>query len=128
MNYFLLAKQNLLDPVNNYLVGPIITTPINNYIVNPIQNLVRKDEVSDTSDASTYTTHDSYIPFDSYPSSISSYTPLLEELTYADNIKQKMYYSGLTLKASMYFFVNAWFPNTFKHEGHEILENLKKND
>lgn len=146
MNYLLMFKDKVVNsvndyvvtPVNDYLVTPIITNPINNYIVNPIQHLVRRDvytyidsdldtldtlDILDTLDANTYTT------FTSYPASISS-TPLLDkpELTYFENIQEKMYYSGVTLKASMFFFVNAWFPNTFKDKGHNVLENLKKND
>ena len=78
----------------------------------------------DTLDANTYTT------FTSYPASISS-GPLLDkplDLTYFENIQEKMYYSGLTFKASMFFFVNAWLPNIFKDKGHIVLEHLKKND
>jgi hypothetical protein len=124
MNYLLMVKEKLVDPVNDYVIAPVITNPLNNYIVHPIQNLVRREsDTSDTVDASTYTT------FDLYPASISS-RPLLDkpDLTYFENIQEKMYYSGVTFKASMYFFVNAWFPNTFKDEGHVVLENLKKND
>jgi hypothetical protein len=124
MNYLLMVKERVVDPVNDYVVAPVITNPINNYIINPIQNLVkREEEISKTLDVATYTT------FDSYPPSTES-MPLLDnkEVSYFDNVKEKMYYSGLTFKASFYFFVNAWLPNIFKEEGHVVLENLKKND
>ena len=141
MNYLLMFKERIVDsvndyvvspvndyvvsPVNEYVVTPVITNPINNYIVNPIQNLVKRDKYtcidsdSDSVDINTYTT------FVSYPASISS-SPLLDkpELTYFENIQEKMYYSSLTFKASMYFFVNAWFPNTFKDEGHIVLNKI----
>ena len=124
MNYLLMVKEKLVDPVHEYVIAPVITNPINNYIVNPIQSLVKKEEeITDTVDASIYTT------FDAYPPSTES-MPLLDnkELSYFENVNDKMYYSGLTFKASLYFFVNAWFPQSFKDEGHLILENLKKND
>lgn len=124
MNYLLMVKEKLVDPVNDYVIAPVITNPINNYIVNPIQSLVKKEEeITDTVDASIYTTFDAYPP-------LTESMPLLDnkELSYFENVKEKMYYSGLTFKASLYFFVNAWFPQSFKDEGHLILENLKKND
>lgn len=124
MNYLLMVKERVVNPVNDYVVAPVITNPINNYIVSPIQNLVRKDEeIPETSDVGTYTT------FEPYPPSTAS-MPLLDknEVSYFDNLKEKMYYSGVTFQASLYFFVNAWLPNIFKEEGHVVLENLKKND
>jgi hypothetical protein len=123
------VNDYVVTPVNDYVVTPVIRNPINNYIVSPIQNLVKRDKYThmDTYidlDLDTYTT------FTSYPASISS-SPLLDkqlEVTYFENIQEKMYYSGLTFKASIFFFINALLPNTLKNEGHTVLENLKKND
>lgn len=132
MNFLFLAKKNIVDPVNDYVIAPVITNPINNYVVNPIQNLVRKKEEQEDEDEDEdiFVKEHEFEPYPPYPPSTLS-TPLLEnkeECTYFDNVKEKLYYSGVSFKASFYFFVNAWFPNYLKDEAYTILENLKKND
>ena len=133
VNDYIIEPVNdyIIEPVNDYIVEPVITNPINNYIVTPIQHLVSKKELIETLDSSTCTTIDPniYTTFESYPASNES-TSLLEhaELSYTDHLKQSMYYSKMSFKASIYFFINGLFPNTLTDEGYKILENLKKND
>lgn len=153
MNYIILTRDRIMnpvneyvvkpvnnyivEPVNNYIVEPVITKPITNYVVNPIHTLVHgKDEYAydfiDTS-PERYTTFDS---FNSHNTNTGKDEDSLieeseyEETSYLDHLKEKMYYSSLSLKASVYFFINAWLPNTLKDKGEHLLEReiLKKND
>lgn len=138
MNYIRLARDKIVDnvmtpvndyvvtPVNDYVVNPVITQPINNYVVTPIQNLVKpKEEEEPVFVRETYTTFDEF-QSDENSSLLTKNSEL--ELSYLDHLKDRMYCSSLSLKASFYFFINALFPNTLKEEGYNILEHLKKND
>lgn len=138
MNYIRLAKDKVNDyvvtpvnnymvtPVNDYVVRPVITQPINNYVVNPIQNLVRpKDSEENDFVRETYTTFDSF-KADEDSSLLTQNSEV--ELTYLEHLRDRMYCSGVSFKASLYFFINALFPNTLKEEGYNVLEYLKKND
>lgn len=141
MNYIRLAKDKIVDnivtpvndymvtPVNDYVVKPVITTPINNYVVTPIQNLVTPKELDKPEEQvfvrETYTTFDE-LHSDENSSLLTQNSEV--DLSYLDHLKDRMYCSSLSLKASFYFFINGLFPNTLKEEGYNILEHLKKND
>jgi hypothetical protein len=130
MNYI---KETFINPVNNYVftpvneyvVDPVITRPINKYLVNPIQKLVNPETPDIDTVQDTYTTFDS---FQSDESVSLLNNEEVNETTYLEHLRYRMYCSGLSLKASFYFFINGWFPNTLKDEGYNTLEYLKKND
>jgi len=130
-NYVVTPVNNyVVTPVNDYVVNPVITQPINNYVVNPIHNLVRPKQYDDEDDIyvrETYTTFDS---FKSEESSLltNNSESVQQDISYLEHLKDRMYCSGVSLKASFYFFINAFFPNTLKEEGYQTLEYLKKND
>jgi hypothetical protein len=146
MNYIRLAKDKVNDyvvtpvnnyvvtPVNDYVVNPVITQPINNYVVNPIHNLVRPKQCGDgDSDCDSIFVRETYTTFDSFKSEETSLLTNHSEndkvdISYLEHLKDRMYCSGVSLKASFYFFINALFPNTLKEEGYQTLEYLKKND
>lgn len=144
MNYIRLAKDKIVDqvndyvitpvndymvtPVNDYVVRPVITQPINNYVVTPIQNLVRSKEPDEDFVQETYTTFD-YFKQDENSSLLTKNSEAdIIEPNYLEHLRDRMYCSGVSFKASLYFFINALFPNTLKEEGYNVLEYLKKND
>ena len=123
------VNDYMVTPVNDYVVKPVITTPINNYVVTPIQNLVTPKELDKPEEQvfvrETYTTFDE-LHSDENSSLLTQNSEV--DLSYLDHLKDRMYCSSLSLKASFYFFINGLFPNTLKEEGYNILEHLKKND
>jgi hypothetical protein len=146
MNYIRLAKDKIVGqvndyvvtpvndyvvtPVNDYVVNPVITQPINNYVVSPIQNLVRPKQYEEDDDIyvrETYTTFGSFKSEESSLLTNKSENDIIE-ISYIEHLKDRMYCSGISLKASLYFFINAIFPNTLKDDGYNALEYLKKND
>lgn len=150
MNYIILTRDKIMNPVNeyvvkpvnnyivtpvnDYIVEPVITKPITNYVVNPIHTLVHGKEhtydfIDDSQD--TYTTFDSLPSYTNKPDEcLSEELEEKENISYVEHLKEKMYYSSLSFKASIYFFINAWLPNTLKDKGEHVLETeiLKKND
>lgn len=150
MNYIRLATDKIVDqvnnyvvnpvnhyvviPVNDYVVTPVITTPINNFVVNPIHNFVRsKRDDNDNDDDTDIFVRERYTTFDSFKTeeaSVLSNNSEIEnsEPSYLEHLRARMYCSSLSLKASVYFFINGLFPNTLKEEGYNVLEYLKKTD
>lgn len=118
MNYLLLVKEKIIDPVNTYFIVPIITNPINNLFVTPIQPSLNVNEPLETVNLSTY------IVFDSYSDSTESdETELLlhDKQSYVNHLRQLMYYSYISFTASFCFLINAWFPTILKNKGVEQL-------
>lgn len=47
--------------------------------------------------------------------------------TYFQHFKSNMYNSWLCLKSTLYFFIQAWYPDVFQHYAPDIIINLGEN-
>lgn len=53
-----------------------------------------------------------------------SFDYMIEKKSYLNNFTDSMHYTGLSLKASMYFLINAIIPDIFQCSGNIVIDNL----